>query len=148
MEEILPILLGLLWLIVTIISRNKKRKASKSAFQNKSKESSGKDILEEIFSIGNSKVQTPEPLYYEEEEPYQQVDIQPTVDNTIKADYLMNEISEFKEEGSRAISEERIKQVEDRRYSFSKRKDHLKVNLKNAFIYDAIFKPPYIKNYF
>lgn len=147
MEELLPILLGILWLVVTAINKNKKRKKTTGQGQRPvtpSKTQREKDILEEIFAISDDEQNYESSTIFQEEPT---TVLRAEKEKTVSSDYLMHEISQFEEEGSRATGSIEL----ERQFIFEEELNtdkNFEVNPKKAFIYDAIFRPPYIENYF
>jgi hypothetical protein len=147
MDELIPILIGVIWLIYTFYSRGQKQKKRPATFaQNRNqteptkKESS---ILEKIL-LGE-EIET-EPVY---ETIYDQTE------NRIDPDYLeiekkqkpflSEEISSFKGEGKSSFAPKRSSSEEEEEEIKNELFEELKeFELKKAVIYSAILDAPYI----
>lgn len=154
MEDVLYILLLLVWLGYSLYRGSKKRKpAAKEGSQPQKKSSSViEDFLSNEFGIEpqeEEKEADQEPLPAGETQytPVEEVNI-PSVEEQFnkrfagmsKSPFLSRELGDFKEEGMRAL-EPRERKV---RSQIRKHNELKEFSLKKAVIYSEILNPPYI----
>ncbi len=158
MEDLIPLLIGVIWLAFTIYSRGKKKKPAAKSGSRQSPASEPQkprepSILEQILMGQEIRVPEPEP-YYDEEEAEEEVTWSPEnekVDEAVpeKKSYrafLSEELSGIEEEGQYA-------------FDYNEDKEGLEVietsgwhepvlgedfDLRKAIIYEAVLNPPYI----
>lgn len=142
MDELLPIIIGIIWLAYTFYSRsqkNKKKANRPSGIQKPQRETS---ILEKIL-LGE-ELQKPEWIYQEEDDEEEEENfVVPEVESKPKP-FLSTEISSFKNEGESALMEMEEEMLADEDLKVAIMEDIKDFDLKRAVIYSIILENPYI----
>lgn len=146
MEEILPLIIGIIWLVYTIYSKGKRKEARKN-HSGRSEKTKAPSILEQIFADSDALKPQPyemtteydEDLFVEEHEVEEVVEKQ----EELPRPFLRTELENFVHEGQPAITpsgeyimEERIgdeNQIENQEF-----------DLQKAIIFSEILNAPYI----
>jgi hypothetical protein len=159
MEDLIYILLGLLWLVFTFYSQSKKRKEKQLKAEKQSQqqqEDGGRSILEDIFGDMEEEPkeieiieQTPKPKPYKNsfEDQYEDIGIA-SIDKTGKnyhteADNLIKETSILNQE---EIQEQELVSENNniRSLEGKHKRGNNNFNARKALIYQAIMDTPYI----
>ncbi|MCD4790317.1 MAG: hypothetical protein K8R37_09980 [Bacteroidales bacterium] len=146
MEELLPIIIGIIWLAYTIYSKGQKKKHAKNPQPSGEKEKSGASFLEQIL-LGE---ESPHPQPYEsfiepiENEPERVEVYEEEVKKQEPQPFLREELSDFLQEGQRVSFKK-----EEFSYIDIEEKSEIKkyiedFNLRKAVIYSEILNAPYI----
>lgn len=145
MEEFLPLLIGIIWLVYTLYNRGQKKKNVRKPQPVKESENKTPSFIEQLLM--GEDVTTPQP--YEEEEiefePAPVVD-EPVIIKTDKfkpSPFLTTELADFVHEGQ-SISE--INEFEEQIYEKSHADENFitDFDLKKAVIFSEILNAPYI----
>lgn len=148
MEELLPLIIGILWLVYTFYSRNQKKRAGKQSASKETKEKSDPTFLEQLLAAEGIQIDAEDPDFYEEEEALPEPTPEPVVEKQSKP-FLNAELSDYIEEGQSQFSDRIMEQI----YSKSVYDDDLTseeyvdlsgFNLRDAVVYSAILDAPYI----
>lgn len=144
MEELLPLIIGVVWLVYTIYSKGKKKEAKKH-HPGRSEEVKAPSILEQLFT--NNEILQPQPYEgYDEVEDNQLVDeYDMVVDEPEEAPgpFLNTELSGYVQEGQSAFSSSEKYKLEE----FADEENQVErqdFDLKKAIIYSEILNAPYI----
>jgi len=153
MEDLLPLLIGVIWLAFTLYSRGQKKKNAKPT-GGKQAQPKAPSLLEQILMGQQIQVPEPEPyVEYEEEvddEPqpvYQPIEKKETFIPVSNA-FLSSELFDIDGEGQHAFNYE-IEEDEpmDIKDLYDVRKESVldeDFDLRKAIIYEAVLNPPYI----
>ena len=153
MEELLPLLIFIIWIAYSFYSRgqkkrNSQKKSSEASPSNQRKEPS---ILEQILMGQEIKVPEPEPYYEEfEDEPIYTEEAELNKKQTDwkeRKAFLSAELSKITEEGQQAFGDRSEKQEQEIVALYNEKKTHVfeeDFDLKKAIIYEAVLNPPYI----
>ncbi|MCB2221375.1 MAG: hypothetical protein KQI35_13330 [Bacteroidetes bacterium] len=151
MEDLLPLLIGVIWLAFTLYNRGQKKKAAKSSGEKVSapREPS---ILEQILMGQEVKVPDPEP--YSEEESFDEYEPEPAPiriekrREAVRNAFLSEELAGITEEGEQAfeygVGEDELIEIKDLYDAQSESVWDEDFNLRKAIIYEAVLNPPYI----
>lgn len=143
MEELLPLIIGIIWLLYTFYNRSKKRNTRRRpSGEGESKTSS---ILERIL-LGE-EVKQPQ-VYEEYLEPeevslYDQVDVGEELTKESPTPFLKQEISQYMHEGQHAIVQDNILMDEDKNLQYDSEFE-LEFDVRKAVIFSEILNAPYI----
>ena len=145
MEEFLPILIGIIWLVYTFYTKGKKKPAARKPANEPQKTRQIESIISELFG---EKIETSEmeqsfesydPLELEPEEGEEEYVVRQT-----PIPFLQNEMSEFIEEGEHVFDSnlESTPELESDNIDY---KDEIReFNLRKAVIYSEILNAPYL----
>ncbi len=144
MEEFLPLVIGIIWLVYTIYSKAKKKEA-KRHHPDKSEESKAPSILEQLFT-GNEALK-PQPYEtYDESVESQLVDEYDEVVSEPEQEsgpLLRTELSDFMQEGQPAIIPSGNYMMEEKT-DMENQIEKLDFDLRKAIIFSEILNAPYI----
>jgi hypothetical protein len=147
MEELLPLIIGILWLAYTWYSKGQKKKQGKENPQVRKKQEPS--ILEQILTGQTVSFSEPEPVYEEiiEEEDELFTDL-PVKEEKSSRPFLNAELSNYIQEGQ-SISEEVYGSSFDQEFEeeelFSNPLANMEdFDLRKAVIYSEILNTPYI----
>ena len=151
MEELLPLIIGVLWLAYTFYTRGQKKKSpgqSPSENQERKKPS----FLEQLLSAEGLQVGSPEPVEYEEEFDYEAYEEPSPVPLKVEKErispFLNTELSRFEEEGQLQFREAFALDEEDTSEGYDipseLRQQIGEFDLKKAVVFSAILDAPYI----
>ena len=144
MEEFLPIIIGIIWLVYTIYNKGKKKEA-KRHHPGRSEEARPPSILEQLFT-GNEEIKT-QP-YEEYDEPYEGQLIEKydeVVDEPEEKPkpFLRTELADFVQEGQSAVMPSGNYMMEEK-MEMKNQVENLDFDLKKAIIFSEILNAPYI----
>lgn len=143
MEELLPLIIGIAWLVYTIYNKNKKKEAKKQHPVSGGEESAP-SIIEQLFT----GVTVPEQPYKEYDEPfedgvdeeYDEVVIEPKEN---PSPFLITELADFAEEGQAAFTRlDNVMMEDDLNEEDQFEKEDFE--LRKAIIFSEILNAPYI----
>jgi len=145
MEEFLPILIGIIWLVYTLYNRGQKKKGRRKPQPVENEGTKSPSFIEQLLM--GEEGQAPQPYEYSEPE----VETETIVDEfaeTIKEKrasipFLTEELSDFVHEGQSVGSGYEIEDSEDEKHT----EFHLETNefdLKKAVVFSEILNAPYI----
>jgi len=144
MEEFLPLIIGIIWLVYTIYSKGKKKEA-KRHHPGRSEEAKAPSILEQLFT-GN-EVLKPQPYEtYDEPDESQLIDeYDEVVNEPVKESkpFLRTELADFMHEGQPAVTPSGNYLMEERT-DLENQFEKLDFDLRKAIIYSEILNAPYI----
>ena len=151
MEELLPLIIGILWLVYTFYSRGQKKKAPGDAAP-KAKEKPS--FLEQLLGAEGLQVSSPEPVDYEEDFLYEMEEepVKPPEKRESHTPFLKAELSQYQEEGQSQFLEAFYLDEEDAG-NFESEGHYLSselngqnesFDLKKAVVFSAILDAPYI----
>ena len=151
MEELLPLIIGILWLVYTFYTKGQKKKSAERA-PSGSKTREKPSFLEQLLSsegiqLGSSEAEDLEEDYYidqiEEEEPETI-----RMDNARPSSFLKAELASYEEEGQAQFREAfALDENEDKEayYLPSELSSELQeFDLRKAVVFSAILETPYI----
>lgn len=144
MEEFLPIIIGIAWLVYTIYSKGKKKGANRSRPEGKEK-APITSILEQLFTDKEGLSPKPYEVYNEAEEgqpidEYEEFDFEPEEKST---PFLKAELADFKHEGQAALSPQESYLNEDD-IDENDQAERPDFDLRKAIIFSEILNAPYI----
>lgn len=144
MEEFLPIIIGIVWLVYTIYSKGKKKGANRSQPEGTEK-APITSILEQLFTEKEELSPQPYEVYSEAAEgqpmdEYEEFVFEPEEEST---PFLKAELADFKREGQAALSplESHLIEEDIDENNQAERSDF---DLKKAIIFSEILNAPYI----
>jgi ribosome-binding protein aMBF1 (putative translation factor) len=144
MEEFLPIIIGIIWLVYTIYSKGKKKEA-KRHHPGRSEQAKAPSILEQLFT--DSEVLKPQSYEtYDEPVESQLVDEYDEVVNEPEQEsgpLLRTELSDFMQEGQPAITASGNYMMEEKT-DMENQIEKLDFDLRKAIIFSEILNAPYI----
>jgi hypothetical protein len=144
MEELLPLIIGILWLVYTIFGKNKKKKARR-AQPEKQEVQKSPSILEQLLT--DSDVINPQPVdFYDEPEEEDQIESaeEEIIEPKKKYEpFLRGELADFVTEGQSIIvpSED---EISDEKLDSEIEYEKLDFDLRKAIIFSEILNAPYI----
>ncbi len=151
MEELLPLIIGILWLVYTFYSKGQKKKAPGDS-PPKAKEKPS--FLEQLLSAEGLQVSSPEPVDYEEDFPYEleEEPVKAPEKHESRSPFLRTELSQYQEEGQSQFMEAFYLDEDDvgneaseGHYLSSELKEQTEsFDLKKAVVFSAILDAPYI----
>jgi hypothetical protein len=151
MEDLLPLLIGVIWLAFTLYNRGQKKKAAKSSGE-KASAPREPSILEQILMGQEVKIPEPEPYY--EEESFDEYEPEPAPvpmearKSSFRDAFLSEELADISEEGQQAFKygegEDELVEIKDLYDAQSESVWDEDFNLQKAIIYEAVLNPPYI----
>jgi hypothetical protein len=144
MEELLPLIIGIIWLVYTIFTKGKKKEVRKQS-AGEHQEAKEPSVLEQLFSNGEFMEPQPyetydEPIDDEITEPYEMV---LSEEDNDAAPFLKAELSNFMHEGQSAVPTSMNFTDED----LAKHENQVEMpdfDLRKAIIYSEILNAPYI----
>jgi len=136
MEEILPIIIGVAWLVYTIYSKGKKKEANRSRPEDIEKEPTT-SILEQLFTDNEEQGSQPYEVYNEIEE---QEDVVFEEEST---PFLNAEFADYKQEGQTAITPFENHLIEEN-MDENNQAERPDFDLRKAIIFSEILNAPYI----
>jgi len=151
MEELLPLIIGVLWLLYTFYSKSQKKKARERSASPGNKTNEKPSFLEQLLANKGIQLESPEPLEYEEDiidEPFETQETADTKTEEKIKPFLQSELSEFMGEGYSGFStafqdENYLESIKD--ISTSELSQQLtEFDLKKAIIFSEILNAPYI----
>lgn len=144
MEDLIPLIIGILWLVYTIYSKGKKKEAKRHRTV-KSEESKAPSILEQL--LGGNEAFKPQPYeMYDEPAEEQLVNEYDEIDDEPEQPprpFLRKELAEFMQEGEPVTTlwgNYMTEEVEDMRNQVEK----TEFDLRKAIIFSEIINAPYI----
>ena len=144
MEEFLPIIIGIIWLVYTIYNKGKKKEA-KRRHPGRSEEAKAPSILEQLFT--DSEEFKPQPFEMHDEpgesqfvEEYNEVDDEP---EEKPEPFLRTELADFMQEGQSAITPSGNYMMEEMP-GLENQVEKLDFDLRKAIIFSEILNTPYI----
>jgi hypothetical protein len=146
MEELLPIIIGIIWLVYTIYSKAQKKKLAKSPQPSGKKEKPATSFLEQLL-LGE---EAPHPQPYEsfiepiEKEPEIVEVYEEEVEKQEPKPFLREELSDFLQEGQPVRFKKEDLSYFDIEEESEIRKYIEDFNLRKAVIYSEILNAPYI----
>jgi len=145
MEEFLPLLIGIIWLVYTLYNRGQKKKNLRKPQPAEKQENKSPSFIEQLL-MGEDPVQS-HPLeseeYEVEEEPILEEIVKIKKDKETPKPFLQEELAGFMMEGQSISSDFEIADVEDEKnIEFSHETDEF--DLKKAVIFSEILNAPYI----
>ncbi len=144
MEELLPLIIGIVWLIYTIYNKGKKKEARKRHSED-SEEKTPSSILEQIFTRNESfKPQSYD--VYDESEDSQRVEEYVEVAQKQEEEtrpFLNKELADFVHEGQVAITPSDAYLMEQNTDK-EDQAEKLDFDLRKAIIFSEILNAPYI----
>jgi hypothetical protein len=148
MEELLPLIIGILWLLYTFYSRNQKKRAKQQPARQEAKEKRDPTFLEKLLAAEGIQIDAEEPEFYEDEELYEAPAPEPLKAKESKP-FLKAELSDYIEEGQSQFSDESLEEtysmsVYDQDITSGERVDGSGFNLRDAVVYSTILDAPYI----
>ena len=151
MEELLPLIIGILWLVYTFYSRGQKKKTPGDA-PPKAKEKPS--FLEQLLGAEGLQVSSPEPVDYEEDFLYEMEEepVKPMEKHESRSPFLNAELSRYQDEGQSQfmeafyLDEEDAGNVESERHYLASEwnEQNESFDLKKAVVFSAILDAPYI----
>lgn len=152
MEELLPLIIGIIWLAYTWFNKNQKKKQGKD--NQPVSEKKAPSILEQLLSGETVPFSEPEPIYEEIEE-FETIDPGNYGENLENNEekhsspFLTSELSGFSEEGQSAFGDSYNNGIdpiieEETELVFDTWEDGEDFNLRNAVILSEILNAPYI----
>jgi len=149
MEELIPLIIGIIWLLYSFYSKGQKRKQKEKSPATEKKTGANPSFLEQLFTSEENTREEFDQEIYEEEPVFEQVVESQIVSNDsdrIKP-FLGAELSQFTEEGQSQFSEFQSYE-EEKDSDFSSPLDLIKniqgFDLKKAVVYSEILNAPYI----
>jgi hypothetical protein len=144
MEEFLPILIGIIWLVYTFYTKGKKKPASKRPASEPRKTSQVESIITELFG---DKIET-----YDEEQSFESFDPmeleveeqEEYVSKQTASPFLQHEINEFVEEGEHVFENNLENDPELESVNIDYKDEIQEFNLRKAVIYSEILNAPYL----
>ncbi len=149
MEDLIPLIIGVLWLLYTFYSRGQKKKARKEPY-NAEKKADKPTFLEQLLAGEGFQLEADDPDEPLEPIPYEQPETVAAYKarKEAKTPFLSAELSDYGEEGQsqfgRVLMEE---EEEDENWQFSPLEtgmDPDEFDLRKAVVYSAILEAPYI----
>jgi len=146
MEELLPLIIGILWLAYTWYNKGQKKKQGQDNPQVRKKQEPS--ILEQILTGQTASFSEPEPVYEELFEEDELITDIPDTDEKSTRPFLNAELSNYVKEGQ-SISEETYgnsfdQLFEEEELVFDQLVDMEDFDLRKAVIYSEILNTPYI----
>ncbi len=149
MEELIPLIIGIVWLVYSFYNKGQKRKAREGAPDSADDAQKKPSVLEQLLAGEGFQVGEPEEEVYDETPVYEPVE-ESEVRQKARQEYkpfLQSEISQFSEEGESQFSEFFDDEEEDFSgpyFSSDYVLDEQGFDLKKAVIYSEILNAPYI----
>lgn len=151
MEELLPLVIGIIWLAITWYNKSQKKKRAKDS--QPSNEKREPSILEQIFAGGSVPLSDPEPVYEEILDEELPESIHLNEKRKSPGSFLNAELSDYDFEGQ-SISEDMYETEFETGFDhafnsenelvFDTLADTEDFDLRKAVIYAEILKAPYI----
>lgn len=149
MEELLPLIIGIVWVLYTLYSRSQKKKLKPSPEPGIEKPHREPSILEQILS--GQGISVPKPEVIDLDDPYEEQPIKEfneEAEEKEPAPFLSSELMDYKEEGQSSFSDvyniDQIDQEEKNENYLDLPSELEEVDLKKAVIYSEILNAPYI----
>ena len=152
MEELLPLIIGVLWLLYTFYSKSQKKKAREGSSPPGAKTKENPSFLEQLLAGKGIQLESPEPVEYEEDIIYEPFEKQETADTETKEKeikpFLQSELSEFMGEGHTGFTtafqdEQSFETLKD--ISVAEPSEQMQeFDLKKAVVFSEILNAPYI----
>jgi len=152
MEELLPLIIGILWLVYTFYTKGQKKKSTRDSAPGE-RTGSKQSFLEQLLATDGLQVSPPEPEIYEDEfdyEPDEQAQPvpQPVKDKGYKSPFLDAELSGYAEEGQAQFKAAfSLDEEEDQEGYFQPSELNQQIgdfDLKKAVVFSAVLDAPYI----
>ena len=149
MENILPIIILVVWLVYSLYNKEQKRKKRViNPDQNKGKETGRPSLLEQLLAGDlNLQQQQSEPVF----EPFQPTTEIPEEQKSVfekkkiaPKPFLMDELENIQEEGQRSTTEDEILDVDEVEINPQNRLDLYEIDFRKAVIFSEILNAPYI----
>ncbi len=146
MEDLLPILIGIIWVAITLYNKGKKKKNTQRPVLNQVQESRPLSIFEQILMGDQVNASKTSDHYYESIE-YGRSDeeaLTTVPPQTAKRPFLSDELAQFSFEGqsvSESIGNKTIKEILMEQEPEFEGRDF---EIRKAIIYSEILKAPYI----
>ncbi|MCF8369866.1 MAG: hypothetical protein K9G76_12570 [Bacteroidales bacterium] len=153
MEDLLPLIIGIVWVVYSLYSRNQKKKAKAAGEPVSESRRKQPSILEQILS--GQGITLPEPEVIDLEEPYIEPSVQEYKENRDdkrrydRTPFLSEELQNITEEGQTGFEyheagSESFNPEFDYENSEGSQSIAEEFNLKKAVVYSEILNPPYI----
>ena len=144
MEELLPLIIGIVWLVYTIYSKGKKKKAERN-HPGRSEEAKAPSILEQLFT--DNKVFKPQP-YEMHDEPVESQFVEEYDEDVDEPEekpepFLRTELADFMQEGQSAITPSG-NYMKQEKIELENQVEKLDFDLRKAIIFSEILNTPYI----
>jgi len=143
MEDLLPILIGIIWVAYTLYNKGKKKKVIKQPITHEKRESKPLSIFEQILMGEELKIPQPYSDYLEPVESKPAEPIEEKVEKKRKSPspFLNEELAQFIQEGQ-SVSKE--KTIEEILHEHEEEPVEVDFDIRRAVIYSEILNPPYI----
>jgi hypothetical protein len=146
MEDLLPILIGIIWVAITLYNKGKKKKNTQRPVLNKAEERRPISIFEQILmgeQIGASKAA--DHFYESIEESFSDAETVATVPSqTYSRPFLNDELAQFSFEGQSVSESTGNKTIEEVLQEQEPEFEGNDFEIRKAIIYSEILKAPYI----
>lgn len=148
MEDILPILIGIIWVAYTLYSKGKKKKNVRQQTTEPQKEERPRSILEQILMGEQIKPPQPYADFFRTEEPAHEEIMQEEVSSPkiIPRPFLSEELGSYKGEGQSVSNNysNMGKTIEEILRESEEDFEENEFDLKRAVIYSEVLNAPYI----
>ncbi len=147
MENLLPILIGIIWIAYTLYSKGQKKKNVQSHHIEEKQKEKPRSILEQILLGEDLKPPQPFAGLFEDEEPEPIVQVMGKKEIIRKSPrpFLNEELSAFMQEGQ-SVSElyDHEKTIEEILLEGNEGFEEFDFDIRKAVIYSEVLNPPYI----
>ena len=144
MEELLPLIIGIVWLVYTIYSKGKKKAARKTS-PGDTQETKAPSILEQLFNnneiIGSQPYETYEEPIEDQMFEHDDVVVKEQVEES--RPFLKNELANFMFEGQSAVTVS-SDSIKEEMVDWENQAEGSDFDLQKAIIYSEILNAPYI----
>lgn len=148
MEELLPLIIGILWLVYTFYTRGQKKKSARRPVNEENQPSKGPSFLEQLLAGQGIQLEDEEdPALYVEEEPIFEEQVTRARDTKAKP-FLRTELSGYTGEGQSQFSatyqkdQKEMDEIYGLPFEFNQNMEPF--DLKKAVVFSAILDAPYI----
>jgi hypothetical protein len=143
MEDLLPILIGIIWVAYTLYNKGKKKKVIQQPIKQEKRESKPLSIFEQILM--GEEIKIPQP-YSDYIEPVETKPIEPIEEHVEKkrkspSPFLSEELAQFMQEGQSVSKEKMIGEI---LHEQELEPVEMDFDIRKAVIYSEILNPPYI----
>jgi hypothetical protein len=146
MEDFLPVLIGIIWVAITLYNKGKKKQNIKQSAATEIKDSKPLSVLEQILMGGVIKESKPFDIYYEPvaEKPIEYIE-EKIKQKKPPTPFLNEELAQFSQEGQpvSAFLEDEMT-IDEFLHALETEKTDMDFDLQKAVIYSEILNPPYI----
>jgi len=152
MEELLPLIIGILWLVYTFYSKSQKKKARERSSSPDNQQTEKPSFLQQLMAGEGFESESPEPEEYEEDKIYKPFEQQEIIDiESEKKEpepFLQTELSEYMSAGDSRFTETFQNEQKSGSQSFVSESELIEqiqeFDLKKAVVYSEILNAPYI----